>query len=429
MNTSVAPIASSAVSSAVAPTHNSAAGHHIVDNIVRTTSRAWLSHPATFWLKASIIVSFLAGSSVPTPLYPLYQAEWGFSPITVTMIFGIYAVAVLAALLTVGSLSDYIGRRPVLLYATLVQAATMLMFATATSVTGLLFARVVQGLATGAAAAAVGAGMLDIDRARGTTANAVAPMTGTASGALIAGLMVQFLPAPTHLVYLMFFVIFVAQAAGAYLMPETTTPRSGALASLRPQFNLPSAVRTPFLIALPVLVASWSLAGFYGSLGPAMMRGLLGSSSSVLAGLTLFTLAGGGATAVLMLRNWQPRPMMMRGAGALLLGTCITLSAMALGSAAVFFAGAIITGTGFGLGFQGAVRSVVSHVGPQERAGVLSIIYVACYLAMGLPAVIAGFGVVYGGGLLATSEQYGAAVIVLAGLALTGTLMQRPKPA
>ena len=85
MNTSVAPIASSAVSSAVAPTHNSAAGHHIVDNIVRTTRRAWLSHPATFWLKASIIVSFLAGSSVPTPLYPLYQAEWGFSPITVTM--------------------------------------------------------------------------------------------------------------------------------------------------------------------------------------------------------------------------------------------------------------------------------------------------------------------------------------------------------
>src|ERR1700754_565625 len=87
-----------------------------------------------FYLLASIVVFFLAGSSAPTPLYAVYQAEWGFSPITTTIVFGVYALAVLAALLTVGSLSDHIGRRPVLLAALALQAAVMVVFATAEGV-------------------------------------------------------------------------------------------------------------------------------------------------------------------------------------------------------------------------------------------------------------------------------------------------------
>ena len=135
---------------------------------------------AALYLQASIILFFLAGSSAPTPLYAVYQAKWGFSPITTTVVFGVYALAVLASLLVVGRLSDHIGRRPVLLAAIAVQAATMLVFATAEGVPELMVARVIQGLSTGAAAGAVGAGMLDIDRAKGTIANAVAPLTGTA---------------------------------------------------------------------------------------------------------------------------------------------------------------------------------------------------------------------------------------------------------
>ena len=128
-------------------------------------------------------------------MHGLYQGAWGFSPITVTAIFGIYAIAVLAALLVVGSLSDYVGRRPVLLVAARVQALTMALFATAHGVPALVVARTVQGLATGAAAGAVGAGMLDIDRQKGTTMNAVGPMLGTATGGIMSGLMVQYLPA------------------------------------------------------------------------------------------------------------------------------------------------------------------------------------------------------------------------------------------
>jgi MFS family permease len=198
-----------------------------------------LSPRTAFYLEASIAMFFLAGSAAPTPLYPVYQAAWGFTPVMVTLVFGIYAVAVLATLLTAGSLSDHLGRRPVLLVATLMQAATMIVFASASGLGGLIVARIIQGLSTGAALGAVGAGMLDIDRARGTVANAVAPMTGTATGGLLSGLMVQYLPAPTELVYLLLFGVFLLQALGVYWMPETSPARAGALASLGPQIPVP----------------------------------------------------------------------------------------------------------------------------------------------------------------------------------------------
>src|SRR5712675_2571926 len=163
-----------------------------------------LSQGASFYLLASITVSFLAGSSAPTPLYPLYQAEWGFSPVAVTFVFGIYAIGVLGALLVAGRLSDYVGRRPVLIVATAVQAGTMFLFAFADGLSTLIAARVIQGLSTGAAISAVGAGMMDVDKVRGAVANSVAPATGTALGGVLAGLMVHYLPAPTHLVYFIF---------------------------------------------------------------------------------------------------------------------------------------------------------------------------------------------------------------------------------
>ncbi|HTA21680.1 MAG TPA: MFS transporter, partial [Polyangia bacterium] len=383
-----------------------------------------LSPTVTFYLLASIVLFFLAGSSAPTPLYMVYQAAWGFSPVTVTVIFGIYALAVLATLLTMGSLSDYIGRRPVLIAATAVQAVTMLIFATANSVTALLVARVIQGLSTGAAIGAVGAGMLDLDRAKGTIANAVGPMAGTATGGLLSGLMVQYLPAPTHLVYLVLCAIFVLQSLGAMLMPESVTPRPGALASLRPHFRLPVAVRGAVLLAIPALVATWALAGFYGSLGPALVRRILGSSSVVVGGLTLFVLAGSGAITVLLLRHRTARAMMTFGATALIVGVGLTLLATARGSALLFFTGAALAGAGFGAGFQGAIRTVLPLTAAHERAGVLSVLYVVSYLGMGLPAVLGGLRVVHGGGLLTTAREYGAAVMLLAAVALVGTRAQ-----
>jgi predicted MFS family arabinose efflux permease len=388
-----------------------------------------LPNGVAFYLQASIASFFLAASSAPTPLYAVYQAEWGFSPITTTVVFGVYALAVLAALLTVGSLSDHVGRRPVLIGAIALQAAAMLIFTTAGGVPALLLARVVQGLATGAAAGAVGAGLLDVNRSRGTITNAVAPIIGTASGGIGAGLLVQYLPAPAHLVYLVLLGVFILQGIGVALMPETSTPAPGALASLRPRFGVPPAARRPLLVATPVLVAVWALAGFYGSIGPTVVRQVVGSNSLLLGGLALFVLAASGGVTVLLMRDLRPRTVMVFGIVALLAGVAITLLAIASSSATPFFIGTAVAGAGFGAGFQGAVRTLLPLAAPHERAGLLSTVYVVCYLAMGAPAVIAGLLVVYAGGVLTTAREYGLALMALAAATLVGVAWPRRQEA
>ncbi|HKP59315.1 MAG TPA: MFS transporter [Polyangiales bacterium] len=387
-----------------------------------------LSKNASLYLLASLAVSFLAGSSSPSPLYGLYQQAWGFSPITTTVVFGIYAIAVLGALLTVGSLSDYVGRKPVLVIATLAQALTMLLFSSASGVGSLITARIVQGLATGSAVGAIGAAMLDIDRERGTFANAVSPLSGTALGGILAGLVAQYLPAPTHLVYWILCAVFLAQAAALLAMPETSSTKPGALASLKPHFLVPPAVRQTMLFAVPVLIASWALAGFYASLGPTVVRKLADSNSLTLGGLVILVIAGSGALAVSVMHTRAAREIMTLGSLSLAVGVTITTIAISSGSVVLFFVGAAIAGVGFGAGLQGAIRSVVPLAAAHERAGVLSTIYVVAYLAMGVPAVFGGMGVVYGDGLFATAREYGLAVIALAVFALAGTLW-KPAPA
>lgn len=386
-----------------------------------TTSRRLSGTPALLLL-ASLIVSLLASSSAPTPLYALYQAGWGFSSITTTVVFGVYALSVLAALLTLGKVSDHVGRRPVLLTTLAVQAAAMVVFANADGVSALLVARVVQGLATGAALGAIGAAMLDVDPRRGMLANAVSPGMGTATGALVSALAVRYLPAPTHLIYLVLLGVFAVQTLGVGLMRETVSRTPGAWASLQPEIRLPRTIRGPVLAASPVLFAVWALAGLYGALGPALVSTLTGSHSVVLGGLSLFLLAGVAAVTVVVLRRAQPRTVMLTGILALVIGVVVTLVALSATSLAVFFAGTVISGVGFGSGFQGGIRTVVPLAAAHERSGVLSLLYVVSYLGMGVPAVVAGFLTVHGAGLIGAAREYGAALIVLAVLALVGLL-------
>ena len=387
----------------------------------RAGGRRLSGRPAVFVL-ASLIVALLASSAAPTPLYAIYQARWHFTPITTTVVFGVYAMAVLAGLLTLGKLSDHVGRRPVLLTAIAVQAASLVIFATATGVPALLSARVVQGLSTGAALGAIGAAMLDIDRKLGTFANAVSPGMGTASGAILSALAVRFLPDPTHLIYLALIGVLALQAAAIAAMRETVTRAPGALASLRPDIILPRKLRAPVLIAAPVLFAVWALAGLYGALGPALVHALTGSGDVVLGGLSLFVLAASAVVAVIALRRAAARTVMLAGILALIAGVTVTVLAVSLGSAPAFFVGTVIAGAGFGSGFQGSIRTVVPLAAAHQRAALVSLLYLVSYLGLGVPAVLAGFGVVHGGGLVSSTCVYGAALIALAVLALFGLL-------
>jgi MFS family permease len=339
-----------------------------------------------------------------------------------TVAFGIYALAVLASLLTLGRLSDHVGRRPVLLVAAVLQALVMAWFSHLGSVNELVLARVVQGLSTGGALSAIGAGLVDLHRQRGTVANAVAPMLGTATGGIASGLLVRYLPAPEQLVYYLLGGVFAAQALGVYLMVEPGQRRLGALASLRPRLSLPADLRPAFLVAAPLLVAAWALVGFYGSLGPALLGRLFGGGSVLLGGLSLFVIATSGASAVLALREKSGRTLMLFGAASLLAGVSLTLLAIDQGSRAGFFAGAALSGAGFGAGFQGAIRDLLAQAPPHARAGVLSVLLIVSYLAMGLPAIAAGFRVAASQDLLGAARELGGVVATLALLSLLSQL-------
>jgi MFS family permease len=366
------------------------------------------------------VVSLLAASAAPTPLYAIYQRMWGFTPITITIVFGVYAVAVLVALLTLGRLSDVIGRRPVLLAALAVQILSMVVYATAGGVGELMGARIIQGLATGAALGAIGAGMLDVDRERGALANALSPGLGTGSGALISALFVQFLPAPTHLIYVALIGVFAAQAIGVALLRETVTPVPVTRAVFVPEVRLPRAVRGPVLAAAPVLFAVWALAGLYAALGPSIVAALTGSQGVVLGSASVTALTVTAVSSVYLLRNLPARTVLVWGIAGLVAGVAITLVALGAGSVALFFVGTAVSGVGFGAGFQGGIRTVVPLAAPHERAGVLSLLFVVSYLGMGVPAVAAGFGATDGLGLLGAARVYGLALIAAAGLALAG---------
>jgi MFS family permease len=383
------------------------------------TSTGWRLPPAVaFMVLASVTVSFLASASAPTPLYPTYQAEWGFSPLAVTVIFGVYAIAVLVALLFFGRLSDHLGRKPVLLSAMLVQVLAMGMFASANGLGMLLFARVVQGFAAGVAIAAVGAGLLDLDKGRGAVANAITTPMGTATGGILSGLFVTLLPAPQQLVFLVLGAVMVAQGIGIAFMRETLAPRAGVLGSLRPQFAFSDAIRAPLLRAAPAIVATWAAAGLFASLSPAMVRSLTGNASPLLSGLAMFVMAGSGGVAVYLLRQLEARRSMRVGVVSLAVGVLLVVPALNLGLLPLFYVALSLAGFGFGSGFQGAVRSVVTSAKAHERAGVLSVVFVLAYLAMGLPAIGAGWLLVHGGNLASTTLEFAALVLVLSAVAV-----------
>jgi MFS family permease len=395
------------------------------DPLARPVRISRLTGTPALLLLSSLIVSALAASAAPTPLYAVYQQRWGFSPITTTIVFGVYAVAVLGSLLFFGRLSDYVGRRPVLLGALGIQIAAMAVYATAGGVGELTAARVIQGLSTGAALGAIGAGLLDVSRERGALANSLSPGLGTGSGAIISAVFVQFLPAPTHLIYLVLAGLFAVQAAGVILLRETVTTAHLPASALVPEIRLPAAVRGPVLAAAPVMFAVWALAGLYGALGPSIVAVLTGSSDIVLGGASLAILAATAVLSVYLLRGAQAHVVMVAGVLALVAGVAMTLAALETGSAALFFAGTAVSGIGFGSGFQGGIRTVVPMAAPHERSGVLSLLFVVSYLGMGVPAVAAGFLAVHGAGLIGAARDYSVALIVLGALALAALYRSR----
>jgi MFS family permease len=385
------------------------------------------SRAVSFWTAAALLVLVLAASGVPSPLYRVYQERFGFSAGVLTTVFGIYAFALLATLLVVGALSDHVGRRPVVVAGMLLQVVAMALFWAADSVGWLLVARVVQGVSVGALTGALGATLLDhqrADRPLGALLNSAIPGFAIALGAVSAGLAIDFVPAPTDRVFGTLTALFVVAAGVALLLPESSPRTPGALASLRPRVHVPAAQRAAFLVALPCLVAMWALGGLYLSLGPSVAAGVFGLTDHLVGSLVIVAMHGMGAVGSVSLRNAAPQTAMTTGCLVFAAGVSGTIVSLATGSAALFFAATAVSGFGFGAAFLGAVATVTAGVAPGERGGLLSGVFVVGYLAFSVPAVAAGLvsGAV---GLRPTTVVYGVLVVALALGAVAGLQRRR----
>ena len=375
-----------------------------------------LSPSLAYALVASVVGLALFASVTPSPLYGIYRELWGFSPLVLTLVYGTYAFGVLASLLLAGRLSDEVGRRPVLLVALGGLMVTSVVFMLADSVAWLFVARGLQGLATGLALGAASAAMLDLhprrDPAAVGLANGVMSAAGLGLGMLVSSTAVEWLPAERVVPYVVLLALFAIAFIGALAMPEPVHARGRA--RLTPQWpSVPREVRRPFFLAALAVISSWSIGGLFFSLGPQFSSSLFHSSDHLVAGIGVFVLAGSAAIAQLAFGRTAPWMGAVGGSIALSVGMLMIVGSVAADSAALYVAGALVGGAGFGVAFLGALRALSAVIPAQHRSQVMSAFYVVAYGALSLPAVVAGL-LVTPLGLRTTFEVFGGAVALLA---------------
>jgi MFS family permease len=369
----------------------------------------------------AIVVLFLAASSAPSPLYVVYQQQWGFTASVLTVVFAIYVLGLLGSLLVVGALSDHLGRRPVLASAIALETIALVLFLLADNVVALSVARLLQGVATGAAMTTLGAALVDLEpahaRGRAGVVNSVAPTAGLALGALGCGALVEFAPSPTRFVYALLIAGMVLAAVVVARMPETSPRRPGAVASLRPQAGIPARLRADTVPVVPVMIASWALGGLYLSLGPSVTAGLFGLHNHLVGGVVVTLLCGTGALTAYLLRA-RPAPSLLAPASVLLaLGTLATLTGISTDLIALSALGTVLAGIGFGAAALATFGTFARIAQPHERGALFAAAFVISYVAFSVPAVIAGFaGTAFG--LRITAEVYALVVIAVAVAAL-----------
>src|ERR1700722_3591350 len=381
----------------------------------------FLSPNAMTWFSFAGAILVAASSSAATPLYHLYQETMHLTPFWITVVFSVYVASLLIALLTVGGLSDYVGRRPVILAALLLNAAAMMLFSEARDVGQLILARAVQGLCVGTGTTALGAAILDTNRARGPLLNSVTAFVGMTAGSLGTAALITFAPDPLHMIYEVLLGLTMLMVALLGVIPETTPRKAGALASLRPHVSVPGQSRSILIRLTPANVASWALGGLYLSLMPTVVATAMRVVSPWVGGVVVSALMLSAAITVAAFRNWPARRLILLGTSTLSLGVMVSLFGIQQQQVAALLAGTLIAGAGFGSTFSGVLRALLPTAEPDQRAGLLSAFYVQSYLAFSLPAVAAGLSVPLIG-LSAVALLYGAVIIVLAVISLTAML-------
>ncbi|WP_163507015.1 MFS transporter [Fodinicola acaciae] len=346
---------------------------------------------------AYVFGTVLTGSTLPTPLYPLYQREWQFGSLVTTLVFAVYAAGVLAGLLAFGRASDLLGRRPVIVTAVVVSALSDLIFLTDLGLPALFAGRVVSGLSIGLITAAATVSIIELAPARhrrlATMAATAVNMLGLGCGPLLAGVLADLAPAPLRLPFGVHLALLGIAAVLAWRMPETVRgaerPRLGN--AVRPQLPaVPRSVRAVFVPAAVAVFAAFAVFGLLTATGAGLLAGLLHQPAHVVVGVLIFAMFAASSVAQLGSLRWPPRRALPAGCLLLVLGAVAIGAAMPAGSVVLLAAGTVLAGLGQGLCFRSAMATVTQHSPAERRAETVSALTVTAYVGISVPVVLVG---------------------------------------
>lgn len=367
----------------------------------RPTPRT-VQHTAGMWIVAAAFAVTMAVSTLPTPLYVLYQRRDHFSSAMITVIFAAFAIGVVLSSFLAGHLSDLVGRRQVLIPALLVQAVSAAVFIANPSLPGLLTARLASGVAIGLTTATATAWLSELhaaahperDERRAQLIAMVANLGGIACGPMVSGVLVTVAPGPLVLPYGVFGVVLVALAVLLAFVPETRTP--GWAGGYRPQrIAVPSEARGSFLAAAGVAFATFAVFGMFNSLVPSFLVGTLHESSHVLAGAIPFSVFASAAAAQVLAGSAGASVLARRGRPTLAAGLVLLVAGMWLPSLAVFVVGGVLTGTGIGLLFRSGLVTAASAAPAHAKAEVLAGFFLAAYAGLSVPVMSLGIATLH----------------------------------
>ncbi|WP_405867923.1 MFS transporter [Streptomyces sp. NBC_01515] len=371
---------------------------------------------AAFWLVALAFAVTMLGTTLPTPLYTLYQHRLGFSTLMSTVIFAAYAVGVLTALVLFGRVSDVIGRRRSLLPGLVFAILSALMFLAADSLPLLITGRVLSGLSAGIFTGTATATLVDLADEdageRATLVATVANMGGLGAGPLLSGLLAQFAPAPLRLPFEVHLGMLAVAAAGVWLMPEPVEV-TGRLRLCLTRPRVPEQVRATFLRASIAGFAGFSVLGLFTAVAPSFLGKLLHLPDPALSGSVVCTVFAASAIGQITLVRPLGRAALPAGCGLLIAGMALLIAGLAAGSLVLLLGAAVTAGLGQGVSFRAGLAAINAEAPSGQRAEVASTYFTVLYVAISVPVV--GVGLAADAvGLRTAGISFGVAVTLLA---------------
>ncbi|MGW0908630.1 MFS transporter [Streptomyces sp. NPDC002853] len=337
----------------------------------------------------------MAGTTLPTPLYGLYQNELGFSELIVTVVFAVYAFGVIGVLLLAGNVSDTVGRRPVLLCGLVLAALSAVCFLLEGGLPLLYLGRLLSGLSAGLFTGAATAYVMECappgKEGRAAFASTAANMGGLGCGPLLAGLLAQYAPMPLSLPFVVHLVLVGLAFAMIWSLAETVrAPRP--LHTARPQGpSLPPEVRKVFVPASLAAFVGFSLLGVFTSVSPAFLTHTLDVTNLALVGLIVFLAFFASTIGQLLVSRIGVARALPLGCLLLIAGLGLLAGALAWEKLPLVVLSALVGGAGQGLALRAAVKGVADAAPQAHRAGVISSLFVVAYTGISIPVI--GIGV------------------------------------